>query len=289
MSDPASSPTTARRALALQLRQLRTDAGLTVAQASEASGVSESKITKIELAHVRVSGDDLATLAKAYGGVSKQHLSQLQGMVRTSSEKEWWERRDLKLPPKLDNYLRLEAVATELRAYDPSLIHGLVQTADYARTVIKAGRPDLLAHEVQQLVDTRVRRQEVLTRTSPPPLTLWFVMDEAVLRRQIGGRDVMIAQLQKLIEASERPNINLLVMPDSLGAHAGLGSPLAILQFETGTRPVAYIEGHGGNLYMEKDDDLRRCHQTFTHILASAPSPEQSLALITQISEEMRS
>src|SRR6202012_2619951 len=106
-------------------------------QASEASGVSESKITKIELAHVRVSGDDLATLVKAYGGVSKQHLSQLQGMVRTSSEKEWWERRELKLPPKLDNYLRLEAIATELRAYDPSLVHGLVQTADYARAVIK--------------------------------------------------------------------------------------------------------------------------------------------------------
>jgi transcriptional regulator with XRE-family HTH domain len=289
MSDPASSPTTARRALALQLRQLRMDAGLTVAQASEASGVSESKITKIELAHVRVSGDDLATLANTYGGVSKQHLSQLQGMVRTSSEKEWWERRDLKLPPKLDNYLRLEAIATDIQSYTPSLVHGLLQTPDYARTVIKAGRPDLLAHEIEQLVETRTRRQEVLSRTSPAPLTLWSIMDEAVLRRQMGGREVMHAQLQKLLEASERPNVNLLVMPDSSGAHAAVAGPLTILQFEAGTRPVAYVDGHGGNLYMEKDDDLRRCTQTFTHLIASAPGTEPSLALIRQISEEMRS
>jgi hypothetical protein len=113
-------------------------------------------------------------------------------------------------------------------------------------------------------------------------------MDEAVLRRQIGGRKIMHAQLHKLIQDSALPNVNVLVLPDSLGAHAAMSGPLSILQFEAGTRPVVYVESQGGNLYMEKDDDLRRCHQTFTHLLASAPSVEQSLALITQISEEMR-
>jgi hypothetical protein len=113
-------------------------------------------------------------------------------------------------------------------------------------------------------------------------------MDEAVLRRQVGGRETMHAQLQRLIAASMQPNVTLLVMPDSLGAHPGLDGPLSILQFETGTRPVAYVEGQAGNLYMEKDDDLRRCQQTMNHILAAAPGPEQSMALIRQVAKEMK-
>jgi hypothetical protein len=168
------------------------------------------------------------------------------------------------------------------------LVHGLLQTPDYTRTLVRAGRPDLLEHEVNQLVQFRIRRQEVLTRADPPPLTLWSVMDEAVLRRQVGGRETMHAQLQRLIAASARPNVTLLVMPDSLGAHPGLDGPLSILQFETGTRPVVYVEAQAGNLYMEKDDDLRRCQQTMNHILAAAPGPEPSMALIRQVAKEMK-
>jgi hypothetical protein len=133
-----------------------------------------------------------------------------------------------------------------------------------------------------------MRRQEILTRADPPSPTLWSVMDEAVLRRQIGGRETMHAQLQRLIERSELPNVTLLVMPDDLGAHAGLTGPLATFQFEAGARPVVYVEGQAGNLYLEKDDDLRRCQQTMNHILAAAPGPERSLALIRQVAKEMK-
>jgi hypothetical protein len=154
--------------------------------------------------------------------------------------------------------------------------------------MLRAARPELLEHEIDQLVQFRLRRQEVLTRADPPPLTLWSVMDEAVLRRHVGGRETMHAQLQRLITASELPNVTLLVMPHELGAHPGLDGPMSILQFETGTRPVVYVEGQAGNLYMEKDDDLRRCQQTMNHILAAAPGPDQSLALIRQIAKEMK-
>jgi transcriptional regulator with XRE-family HTH domain len=287
MSEAARSPTAVRRELGQRLRAMRTGADLTVAEAAERVGISTSKLTKIELAQLSASRDDVLKLLDTYGEAGPEQQALLLTMVREGNRKEWWEGRRA-LHPKFGSYLGLESVATTLQAYDTHLVHGLLQTPDYARAQIRAARPELLEHEIDQLVQFRLRRQEVLTRDDPPPLTLWSVMDEAVLRRHVGGRETMHAQLQRLITASERPNVTLLVMPDELGAHPGLDGPLSILQFETGTRPVAYVEGQAGNLYMEKDDDLRRCQQTMNHILAAAPGPEQSLALIRQIAKEIK-
>src|ERR1022692_2148439 len=194
--------------------------------------------------------------------------------VREGKRKDWWEGHRA-LRPKFASYLGLESVATTLQAYDTHLVHGLLQTPGYARALLRAVRPDLLEHEIDQLVQLRMRRQEILTRADPGPLTLWSVMDETVLRRQVGGSETMHAQLQRLIQAAAMPNVTLLVMPDSLGAHPGLDGPMAILQFETGTRPVAYVEGQAGNLYMEKDDDLRRCQQTMNHQIGRASCRER--------------
>ena len=286
MSDAARNPTAVRRELGQRLRALRQGRELTVAQAAEQLGISPSKVTKVELAQLAATRDDLLKMLDVYGETDPEQQALLLSMVREGNRKEWWEGHRV-LHPKFASYLGLESVATTLQAYDTHLVHGLLQTPDYARALLRAVRPDLLEHEVDQLVQVRIRRQEVLTRADPP-LTLWSVMDEAVLRRQVGGRETMHAQLQRLIAASMQPNVTLLVMPDSLGAHPGLDGPLAILQFETGTRPVAYVEGQAGNLYMEKDDDLRRCQQTMNHILAAAPGPEQSLALIRQVAKEMK-
>jgi transcriptional regulator with XRE-family HTH domain len=287
MTEPTRSPTAVRRELGQRLRGLRTDQGMTVAQAAAEAGFSQSKVTKIELAQMAVTRDDVLRLLGVYGEVGTGQQELLLAMVRSGASREWWEGHRA-LPPKFGSYLGLESVATTLRAYDTHLVHGLLQTPDYARALLQAERPELLPHEIDRLVEFRMRRQEILTRDDPPPLTLWSVMDEAVLRRQVGGRQIMHAQLQRLIEASELPAVNLLVMPDELGAHAGLDGPFAILQFETGTRPVIYVEGQAGNLYLEKDDDLRRGQQTMNHILAAAPGPERSLALIRQAAKEMK-
>ena len=286
VSDAARNPTAVRRELGQRLRALRQGRELTVAQAAEQVGISPSKVTKVELAQLAATRDDLLKMLDVYGETDPEQQALLLSMVREGNRKDWWEGHRV-LHPKFASYLGLESVATTLQAYDTHLVHGLLQTPDYARALLRAVRPDLLEHEIDQLVQVRIRRQEVLTRADPP-LTLWSVMDEAVLRRQVGGRETMHAQLQRLIAASMQPNVTLLVMPDSLGAHPGLDGPLAILQFETGTRPVAYVEGQAGNLYMEKDDDLRRCQQTMNHILAAAPGPEQSLALIRQVAKEMK-
>ena len=224
VSDAARNPTAVRRELGQRLRALRQGRELTVAQAAEQLGISPSKVTKIELAQLAATRDDLLKMLDVYGETDPEQQALLLSMVREGNRKEWWEGHRV-LHPKFASYLGLESVATTLQAYDTHLVHGLLQTPDYARALLRAVRPDLLEHEIDQLVQVRIRRQEVLTRADPP-LTLWSVMDEAVLRRQVGGRETMHAQLQRLIAASMQPNVTLLVMPDSLGAHPGLDGPL---------------------------------------------------------------
>jgi transcriptional regulator with XRE-family HTH domain len=287
MTEAARNPTAVRRELGQRLRGLRAAKDMTVAEAAERAGFSQSKLTKIELAQAVATRDDVLKMLNVYEETDPKQQDLLLAMVRAGATREWWEGHRA-LPPKFGSYLGLESVATVLQAYDTHLVHGLLQTPDYAGALLRAVRPELLPHEIDQLVELRMRRQQILTRTDPPPPTLWFIMDEAVLRRQTGGRDTMHAQLQQLIECSALPNVTLLVMPDDLGAHAGLSGPLAIFQFEASARPVVYVEGQAGNLYLEKDDDLRRCQQTMNHILAAAPGPERSIALIRQAAKEMK-
>jgi transcriptional regulator with XRE-family HTH domain len=287
MSDVVRSPTAVRRELGQRLRGLRLAKELTVAEASGQVGFSQSKLTKIELAQLVATRNDVLQLLDLYEETDPGQRELLLSMVRTGASKEWWEGRRA-LPPKFGSYLGLESVAATLQAYDTTLVHGLLQTPDYARALLRTERPELLDHEIDALVDLRMKRQGILTRTDPPAPTLWWIMDEAVLRRQVGGRETMHAQLLQLIERSTLPNVTLLVMPDELGAHAGLAGPFTIFQFETGTRPVVYVDCQAGNLYLEKDDDLRRCQQTMNHILAAAPGPERSLALIRQVAREMK-
>jgi len=287
VTEAVRSPTAVRRELGQRLRGLRTDKGMTVAEAAAQVGFSQSKLTKIELAQAVATRDEVLKMLDVYDETDTGQQAVLMAMVRAGARKEWWESRHA-LPPKFGSYLGLESIASALQAYETTLVLGLLQTSDYARALLRAERPELLPHEIDRLVDLRMRRQEILTRGDPPPLTLWAVMDEAVLRRQIGGRETMHAQLLRLIERSELPNVTLLVMPDDLGAHAGLDGPFAMFQFEASARPVVYVEGQAGNLYLEKDDDLRRCQQTMNHLLAAAPGPERSLALIQQVAKEMK-
>ena len=200
MSEAPRSPTAVRRELGQRLRAMRTGADMTVAEAAERVGISTSKLTKIELAQLSATRDDVLKLLDTYGEAGPEQQALLLTMVREGNRKEWWEGRRT-LHPKFGSYLGLESVATTLQTYETTLVHGLLQTPDYARAMLRAARPELLEHEIDQLVQFRLRRQEVLTRADPPPLTLWSVMDEAVLRRHVGGRETMHAQLQRLITA----------------------------------------------------------------------------------------
>lgn len=287
MGGSERSPTAVRRELGQRLRGLRVAKDLTLDETSKLVGCSPSKITKIELAQLVASRDDVVKLLDVYGETDTEQQAMLLAMVREGKRKEWWEsHRDI--PPKFGNYLGLESVASALHAYDTHVVHGLLQTPGYARALCRAAQPDKLPDEIEQIVDIRLRRQEVLVRADPAPLTLWSIMDETVLRRPVGGKETMYAQIQYLIGQADLPNVNLLVLPNDLGAHAGLDGPFSVLQFEASTRPVIYIEGQAGNLYLEKSPDIRRCQQALDHMLAIAPSPACSVILMQQIAKEMQ-
>jgi transcriptional regulator with XRE-family HTH domain len=283
-----TGPTVRRRRLGTELRKLRESNGYKLEEVAAQLGVAPSTLSRIETGKAPTKSAYLSQMLESYGVDDPAQRQVLIDMAREGHRKGWWAAYDDVLPSGFDIYVGLEAEATAIRGYETSVVPGLLQTPDYARALLHAERPELLPHEIDRLVELRIRRQEILTRTDPPPPTLWAVMDEAALRRHIGGRETMHAQLQQLIERSKLPNVTLLVMPDDLGAHAGLDGPFAIFQFEASARPVVYVEGQAGNLYLEKDDDLRRCQQTMNHILAAAPGPERSLALIRQVAKEMK-
>ena len=198
MSDAAHNPTAVRRELGQRLRALRQGRELTLVQAAEQVGFSPSRVTKIELAQLKVSQKDVLTMLEVYGETDPEQQALLLSMVREGNHQEWWEGHRV-LHPKFGplpgpgvgrhHLAGLRHPPGARAAPDPRL----------RPRAAAGGRPDLLEHEVDQLVQFRIRRQEVLTRTDPPPLTLWSVMDEAVLRRQVGGRETMHAQLQRLI------------------------------------------------------------------------------------------
>jgi transcriptional regulator with XRE-family HTH domain len=274
MSDGTSNPI---RYFGQHVRRARLAAGWTLAEFGQRIGYDPGQISRIENGK-RPPTELFAQMCDRAFPDRAGWFSEFYAESRT------W----IATPPWFRSWVEHEQQAATLRIWQLGVLSGLLQTADYARALLRAGRPELLPHEIDRLVELRMRRQEILTRADPPPLTLWSVMDEAVLRRPIGGRETMHAQLLQLIECSALPNVTLLVMPDALGAHAGLDGPFAIFQFETSTRPVVYVEGQAGNLYLEKDDDLRRCQQTMNHILADAPGPDRSLALIRQVAKEMK-
>lgn len=296
-------PTAVRRALGQHLRQYRDDLEMTVETASEWSGISQSKVTKIEIAQTKAKIVDVDKLvdvyieaAEAEGERHREVLERLRGererlheLCRAGQRKEWWEGRSgTKLPPKLNVYFGLEAAATRIEDYNPSLVHGLLQTEKYAYAVVTAIYPGLFEHRVRQLVDARMRRQELLQ--ADDPLELWSIMDESVLRREVGGREVMHAQLRHLIKmASTQPNITLQVVRNSTGAHAGIGGQLSLLRFEPGAAPVGYVDSQGGNLIIDKEDELERFQSVIDRLRGTAPSPEDSMAFIQEIAEELKS
>ena len=159
---------------------------------------------------------------------------------------------------------------------------GLLQTTDYALTVLRELRPRDTEEQIRRVVDLRMQRQRLLDQD--PPLEAWIIFDEGAIRRKIGGTAIMRHQLEHLISACRRPNVTVQVLAFECGAHAGLTGPFAILEFPERTDPdVAYTESLGGMVYLEKDRDVRSCAEAFDRMRAAALSPGASVELIQQV------
>jgi transcriptional regulator with XRE-family HTH domain len=270
--------------LALELRRLREAAKLTCEEVAEQLECSASKISRVETGRVSVSPRDVRDMLEIYGVPESQRATLVQ-LARESRQKGWWHAYGDSVMPQYGTYLGLESAASEIRIYEVNLIPGLLQTEDYARAVISAGMVDKPRTDIERSVALRMERQQV-TRTNTPKV--WAVLDEAALRREVGGSEVMRIQLEYLRELGATRNVSLQVIPFRGGAHPAMGRPFVILSFGEEADPdVVYLEDLTSALWVENVEEVDRYNVFFNHLCATAQSFENSAALMTAVLKEM--
>jgi hypothetical protein len=207
-------------------------------------------------------------------------------MAREGHRKGWWAAYEELLPTGFGIFVGLEAEASSLRAFESLVVHGLLQTQEYARAVMTTVRRKLSRDEIEKLVAMRMQRQEVLLRADP--LELWLILDEAVVRRTMGPPELMRRQLDHLADASMWPNVTLQVLPFTSGPHPSLNGPFCIIEFPERFDPdVVYTESVGGHAYLERDKDVRMCTESFDLLRAAALSPADSTDLISDLASQI--
>jgi transcriptional regulator with XRE-family HTH domain len=282
---PRLSPTARRRRLATALRQLREERGLSCTDAGRAVGWSESKISRIETGRVGIRQPDLERLLDLYE-VTGDDRAALLTLGRQATHRGWWRSYSDALPTWFENYVGLEDGAKTLLTYQNQLIHGLMQTQEYAAAVIGAAQPKASADEIERQVAARITRQALLTTAHP--LHVWAVLDEAVLLRRVGGAAVMRAQLDRILEVAELPNVTVQVLPFEAGAHASMGTSFELLQFPEPTdTPIVYIEDQTTSQHLETVIDVDRYTLVFDHLRACALAPDRSAEFIGHVVKSM--
>jgi len=276
----AGSPSMRRRRLAAELRRLRTDTRLTVEDVAGRLQWPASKVSRIENRQVGVSPLDLRKLLDLYLVEEQTFRDQLLEMGRRATERGWWQSYT-GLLPALGNLIGLEAEAATIRTYEPELVPGLLQTADYARAVIRAGHPTNTMEEIDRRVEIRLERQEVLTRTDPPPPKVGVVLNEGVLARRVGNAEIMRAQLEHLTRGRDRANVVIQVLPFSGGEHPAMVGPFSMLTFLDPADPgVVNVENVLGALALEQPEEIRAYEEVWSALQAKAVSPDDSRAVI---------
>ncbi|MEV6341858.1 helix-turn-helix transcriptional regulator [Actinoplanes sp. NPDC051851] len=283
---PGGGPTVLRILLGSQLRKLRESRGITREAAGYEIRASGSKISRMELGRVSFKERDVADLLTMYGVVDSEEREQLIALARQANNPGWWQHLSDVLPGWFQSYLGLEAAASLIRTYEIQFVPGLLQTPEYARAVIMLGHAGASAEEINRRVDLRRQRQQVLTRAGGPQL--WAVIDEAVLRRPIGGVDVMRAQIEALIEASKQPNVRLQIIPFQAGGHAAAGGPFAILRFPEPELPdVVYVEQLTSAIYLDKREDVDQYAMAMERVCIDAEPPNHTPEILGKLLNEV--
>ncbi|MEV3988276.1 helix-turn-helix transcriptional regulator [Streptomyces sp. NPDC049837] len=280
-------PAVRRRKLGEELRGLRLAAGLTSREAARLVGWHQSKVSRIETGTSGVTGADVAKLLDAYGVHEprlRALLAALAGAAADGGGTGWWHAYRGVLPPPYQDFISLEAQACTARTLETSVVPGLLQTAEYARAVTRAALEGIPAATVDSLVRVRMARQEVLR--ADPPLRLEAVLDEAVLRRQVGGPGVMREQLRRLLEWARLPHVRLQILPFATGEYVGLSGPFVIFSFPNiSDLDVVALDHLTSSLYLERTEDLEAYCAAFRTMQAHALSPEESSELIAGIGD----
>ncbi|GAB3208525.1 helix-turn-helix transcriptional regulator [Marinactinospora endophytica] len=280
-------PAVGRRRLGIELRKLRRAAGLTGEEAGERIEVSGSKISRLENGKGSLKKLELKALLEVYGVTDQAVIDRLHTMARVASEASWWDEYSDVLPSGLDTYVGLEAEAAALHSYTNHLVHGLLQTPEYARASLKAQRPRDRSDTIERLVELRIRRQQIFKRAAP--FKLWAITEETVLRRPVGGSAAMAAQLDHILRMTDSGRLTLQILPLSKGAHAGSAGPFTIIEFpETGDRDVVYIDSPAGNVYLQSPKDVADYRERFGLLMGSALDQDESISLAQKIRKELQ-
>ncbi|MFD4021168.1 helix-turn-helix domain-containing protein [Streptomyces sindenensis] len=279
-------PTVNRRQLGAELRRLRLAKGPLIEDVAAHLQTSQTRVSRMETGKGRVviKAEEIGALCELYGVTDERQIRLLTSMLSDSKHPGWWDQFREVLPSGLDVLCGLETDALAERAWEPLLVHGLLQTPEYAQAILQAW-PSTRLHDIADLVKVRTERQALLTRTDRAPLELWAILDEAVIRRPVGAAGVMRAQLHHLAEMAELPNVTLQIAPEAKGAHPGLGGAFALLEFDS-EPPMVYVDSPAGNLYLDKKHDVRRFTTTFDLLRAMALDPDDSLVRLRTAAKE---
>ena len=285
-ADELRGPTVLRMILGSQLRRLREAAGVTPDQAAWELRASRSKISRMEHGRVKFKDRDVADLLTLYGVTEEKLRARMLASARDANAPGWWSKYGDLLPDWFEEYLGLEGAASVIRTFELQFVHGLFQTEAYACAVTLLGHKTAPTEAIDRRVSLRLKRQDIVT--SPEPPQVWSVMDEAVVRRPVGGRAVMRAQLERLAEVASLPQVTIQVVPFGGGGHAAAGGSFTILRFAEPELPdVVYIEQLTSALYLDGREDVDHYREVMNELSTQALTPDRTARVLAEITREI--
>ncbi|MET8856960.1 MULTISPECIES: helix-turn-helix transcriptional regulator [unclassified Streptomyces] len=286
MSEPRSAPTVGQVVLGRRLLDLRERAGLKREEAARILRVAPATVRRMEMAEVSLKIPYLQLLLRSYG-VGDQEAEAFVQLAEDANKPGWWQRFHDILPDWFSMHVSLEGAASLLRSYEPHFIPGLLQTEDYARGVMKAGAIGQTSPEdIERHVALRMQRQDLLTREDAP--RIWVVMDETVLRRTIGGPEVMRAQIDKLLQATKLPHVTLQVIPFSSGPHPGTYGPFVLFRFAMPELPdMVYSEYLTGAVYLDARSEVATHLEVMDRMAAQAATAHRTKEILRDLRKEL--
>jgi transcriptional regulator with XRE-family HTH domain len=274
-----------RLLLGAQFRRLREAAGFTPEQAGHEIRASRSKISRMETGQVGFKARDITDLLTLYGVTDERERSRFLRLTKRSGQPDWWTEYSDVVPGWFENYLGLESVSSAIRSFEAQFVSGLFQTEDYARAVTRLGHQAAPDAEIERRVELRVKRQELLSRMGRP--RIWSILDEAVLRRPVGGPAVMRAQFRRLVEVAGIPGVTVQVVPFARGGHAGASGSFSVLRFGERDLPdVVYAEQLTSAVYLEQRPDVEHYLAVVDQLSGEALRPADTIRFIEQVASE---
>ncbi|GAA0515314.1 transcriptional regulator [Saccharopolyspora subtropica] len=271
------------RRVSSELRELRLRSGLGAEEVARSLGFSMSKLSRMENGQRGLYPDDVAALLGLYR-VPAQRRDEILKIVRGASHPNWWQVQDGRVPGMWEDIIRFEKEAVAIHNYETMVIPGLLQTSEYAATIMEANGRELTPAEMEALVSARMSRQTLLHSANAPTFT--FLIEQSVLERLVGSTGLMYRQLRQLISAASWENVTVRVLPSSLGAHSGLEGPFMLLEFRS-HEDLVYLENRGSTAFLEETEHVAEARGVLQGLCDAALSQEDSIQLIARIADEL--